>query len=92
MVMVAVGAALAGSACTPVKLGEQVTTPAAGANVYAIEITAASVTPVAAGNVLANVVVVTYTVSADGAPASLNQLSPPAWRRAGRWRRSRKTR
>jgi OmcA/MtrC family decaheme c-type cytochrome len=84
MVMVVVGAALAGSACTPEPLwGDQVVTPVAGASAYAIGITGASVVPVTSGNVTTNRVVVLYTVTADGSPASLNQLTAanvaPTW-------------
>jgi OmcA/MtrC family decaheme c-type cytochrome len=83
MVVVAIGVALAGSACTPVKVGDQAATPVAGANVYAIEITGASVASSTAGNVTTSNVVVTYQVTADGSPASLNQLSAvgvaPSW-------------
>ncbi len=83
MVMVVIGVALAAAACTPVKVGDQAVTPVAGANVYAIEITGASVAPVSSGNVTTGNVVVAYQVTADGAPASLNQLTAagvaPSW-------------
>ena len=76
VVMVVIGAALAGAACTPApRWGDQVATPVAGASAYAIEITGAGVVAVTSGNVTGNRVVVTYTVTADGAPASLNQLT-----------------
>lgn len=83
MVMVAMCVALAGSACTPVKVGDQAVTPVAAANVYAIEITGASVAAITSGNVTTSNVVVTYRVTADGSPASLNQLTAvgvaPSW-------------
>jgi OmcA/MtrC family decaheme c-type cytochrome len=83
MVVVAIGVALAGSACTPVKVGDQAVKPVVGANVYAIEITGASVVSITAGNVTTSNVVVTYQVTADGSPASLNQLTAvgvaPSW-------------
>ncbi len=81
VVCVALGVALAGAACTPAKWGDRATTPGAAVTAYAIQITGASV--VAAGNAAASTVVVTYQVAADGAPASLSQLTAagvaPSW-------------
>jgi len=75
-VMVVIGAALAGAACTPApQWGDQVVAPVAGASAYAIDITGASVVPVTSGNVTTNRVLVLYSVTADGSPASLNQLT-----------------
>ncbi len=67
----ALGAAMASAACTPVTWDEVPVVPAPAASVYSIEITGATVTAAAAGNV----VVVDYAVTADGSPASLNQLT-----------------
>ena len=74
-VMVAIGAALGLSACTSAKVGAELLPPAVPAGVYAIEITGASVVPVTTGNVTTDNVVVLYRVTADGSPASLNQLT-----------------
>jgi OmcA/MtrC family decaheme c-type cytochrome len=81
-VVAALGAALGVSACTPVVVGDEKVAPVAPAGIYAIEITGASVVPVT-GNVTTNNVVVLYRVTADGSPASLNQLTTanvvPTW-------------
>jgi OmcA/MtrC family decaheme c-type cytochrome len=82
--VVVIGAALALSACVPaVKVGDEFTAPVVAAGVYAITITGASVVPVTSGNVPTNNVVVLYKVTADGSPASLNQLTTagvvPTW-------------
>ena len=70
------GAALALAGCVPaVKVGDEVSTPVVAAGVYAIEITGASVVPVTGGNTTTNNLVVLYRVTADGSPASLNQLT-----------------
>jgi OmcA/MtrC family decaheme c-type cytochrome len=72
---VGLGAWLAGAACTPVKVGDPAALPVAVAASYAIELTGAVVTPVTAGNLITSAVVVSFHVTADGAPASLNQLT-----------------
>jgi OmcA/MtrC family decaheme c-type cytochrome len=82
--VVVIGAALALAGCVPaVKVGDEVVAPVKPAGLYAIEITGAVVTPVTSGNVATSKLVVSYHVTADGAPASLNQLTAanvvPSW-------------
>jgi OmcA/MtrC family decaheme c-type cytochrome len=72
---VAVAAALAAAGCTPVRWGDPASAAPGATLSYGIEITGASVEPITAGNQAGSAVVVSYRISAGGAPASLQQLA-----------------
>ncbi len=70
------GTALALAGCVPaVKVGEEVRVPIPPAGLFAITISGGAVAPITAGNVTTDRVVVSYHVTADGSPASQNQLT-----------------